>query len=109
MVGQNRIYAPYMTVHSVISLPKIPYTHRIYMFLANPTRDTSVYALGCAVRDDALLDSRLEEAQPFAGDPERSSVLLVLYPASFSAGGLFASSVSCILHTCNEWEEGKNV
>ena len=25
-----------MTVHSVVSLPKIPYTHRIYMVLANP-------------------------------------------------------------------------
>ena len=36
-VGQNRIYAPYMTEYSVISLPKIPYTHRIYMVLANPT------------------------------------------------------------------------
>ena len=36
-VGQNRIYTPYMTVYSVISLPKIPYIHRIYMVLANPT------------------------------------------------------------------------
>jgi hypothetical protein len=36
-VGQNRIYTPYMTVYMVISLPKIPYTHRIYMVLANPT------------------------------------------------------------------------
>jgi len=35
-VGQNRIYAPYMTVYLVISLPTIPYTHRIYMILANP-------------------------------------------------------------------------
>jgi hypothetical protein len=35
-VGQNRIYTPYMTVHMVNSLPKIPYTHRIYMVLANP-------------------------------------------------------------------------
>jgi hypothetical protein len=32
-VGQNRIYTPYMTVYSMISLPKI---HRIYMVLANP-------------------------------------------------------------------------
>jgi hypothetical protein len=30
------IYKPYMTVYSVISLPKIPYKHRIYMVLANP-------------------------------------------------------------------------
>jgi len=36
-VGQNRIYAPYMTVYTVISLPKIPYIHRVYMVLANPT------------------------------------------------------------------------
>jgi hypothetical protein len=34
--GQNRIYTPYMTVYMVISLPKIPNTHRIYMVLANP-------------------------------------------------------------------------
>jgi hypothetical protein len=36
-VGQNRIFTPYMTVYMVISLPKILYTHRIYMVLANPT------------------------------------------------------------------------
>jgi len=35
-VGQNRIYALYMTVYMVISLPNIPYTHRIYVVLANP-------------------------------------------------------------------------
>jgi len=34
-VGQNRIYTPYMTVYLVVSLPKIPYLHRIYMVLAN--------------------------------------------------------------------------
>ena len=28
-VGQNPIYTPYMTVYLVISLPKIPYAHRI--------------------------------------------------------------------------------
>jgi len=36
-VGQNRVYTPYMTVYLVISLLKIPYMHRIYMVLANPT------------------------------------------------------------------------
>jgi hypothetical protein len=36
-VGQNRIYTPYMTVYLVNSLPKIPYIHRIYMVLANPS------------------------------------------------------------------------
>ena len=35
-VDQNRIYAPYMTVYVVISLPKMPYVRRIYMVLANP-------------------------------------------------------------------------
>jgi len=30
-VGQNRISAPYMTVYMVISLPKIPYVHCIYL------------------------------------------------------------------------------
>jgi hypothetical protein len=35
-VGQDRIYTPYMTVYLVISLPKIPYIHRIYVVLANP-------------------------------------------------------------------------
>ena len=36
-VGQNRIYTPYMTVYFLIFLPRIPYIHRIYMVLANPT------------------------------------------------------------------------
>jgi hypothetical protein len=36
-VGQNRIYTPHITVHLAIFLPKIPYKHRIYMVLANPT------------------------------------------------------------------------
>ena len=31
-VGQNRIHTPYMTVYLVISLPKIPYIHRIYIY-----------------------------------------------------------------------------
>ena len=33
-VGQNRMYTPYMTVHLVISLPKILYIHRICIGLA---------------------------------------------------------------------------
>jgi len=36
-VGQNRIFAPYMTVYLVKSLPKMLYVHRMYMVLANPT------------------------------------------------------------------------
>jgi len=38
-VGQNRIYTLYMTVYLVISLPKMPYTHRTYMVLANLNHD----------------------------------------------------------------------
>jgi hypothetical protein len=30
------VYTPYMTVYLMISLPKGPYIHRIYMVLANP-------------------------------------------------------------------------
>jgi len=29
--------APYMSVYLVISQPKIPYIHRVYMVLANPS------------------------------------------------------------------------
>jgi hypothetical protein len=36
-VGHNRIYTPYMPVCLVIFLPIIPYIHRMYMVLANPT------------------------------------------------------------------------
>jgi len=32
-VGQNRINTPYMVVYLVISLPKIPYIHRIYIHI----------------------------------------------------------------------------
>ena len=38
-VGQNHIYTPDMTVYLVISLPKIPFIHRIYMVLANPEHE----------------------------------------------------------------------
>jgi len=34
-IGQNRIRTPYITVYLVISLPKRPCIHRIYMVLAN--------------------------------------------------------------------------
>jgi len=32
-VGQKRVYTPYMTVCMVISLLKIPYVHRIYIYI----------------------------------------------------------------------------
>jgi len=35
-VGQNHVYTLYMTIYLVMSLPKVPYTHRTYMVLANP-------------------------------------------------------------------------
>jgi len=35
-VGQNRTYAPYMTIYLVIFQPKLPYIHCIYMVLGNP-------------------------------------------------------------------------
>jgi len=35
-VGQNRIY---VTVYLVVSLPKLPYIHHIYMLLANPSAE----------------------------------------------------------------------
>jgi len=36
-VGLARtVYAPYMTLYLVVSLPKIPYIHCIYLVLANP-------------------------------------------------------------------------
>jgi len=34
-----------MTVCMVISLPEIPYIHRIYMVLANPRHNTSMFSL----------------------------------------------------------------
>jgi hypothetical protein len=34
-VGQSRVYRPSVTVYLVISLPKLPYVHHIYMVLAN--------------------------------------------------------------------------
>ena len=40
-VGLSCICAPYLTLYSVISLPKIPYVHRIYMVLANPAHPVS--------------------------------------------------------------------
>jgi len=45
-VGQNRMYALYMTVCLMISLPKTPYIHRKHMVLANPTKALS----GCSAQ-----------------------------------------------------------
>jgi hypothetical protein len=53
-VGQNRIYTPYMTVYLVIPLPKIPYMHRIYMVLANPTYTLSKRGTFRRVRHSTL-------------------------------------------------------
>ena len=68
-VGQNRIYTPYMTVFLVISLPKIPYIHRINMVLANPnyymalahrqTGNEQDGNAGCTTYVRVILNSRL--------------------------------------------------
>jgi hypothetical protein len=44
-VGQNRIYTPYMTVHLVISLSKVPCIHHIFMVLDNPRNNACSEAL----------------------------------------------------------------
>ena len=57
-VGQNRILTPYVTVHLVISLPKIPYIHRIYMVLANPTNMLwSISCVSVEVRCEGVIDT----------------------------------------------------
>ena len=43
-IGQNRIYTYIYTVYLVISKPRIPYVHRIYMVQANPNYYTRVHA-----------------------------------------------------------------
>ena len=42
-VCQNRIYTHIYTVYLVISKPKIPYVHRIYMVLANSSHIRWIY------------------------------------------------------------------
>jgi len=53
-VGQNCIYTPGMTVYLVISLPKIPYTHCIYMVLANPVYEVLGQRMHCQSSVEAL-------------------------------------------------------
>ena len=48
-VGQNRIYTLYMALHSMQSLQTIPYIHRIYMVLANPTHEHCASSSKCNV------------------------------------------------------------
>jgi hypothetical protein len=45
----GRINTPFMTVYLVSFLPKVPYIHRTYMALANPTDEESVRGRGSAV------------------------------------------------------------
>jgi hypothetical protein len=44
-VGQNCIFAPYMTASLVIFLPKIPYIHHIYIYMVldNPTHEFATH------------------------------------------------------------------
>ena len=45
-VSQNRVYTPYMAVYLAISLPHIPYMHRLCMVLVNSTHDSCVSIYG---------------------------------------------------------------
>jgi len=36
-IGHIHIYTTYKSVDLVISLPRIPYMHRVYMVLTNPS------------------------------------------------------------------------
>jgi len=40
--GQNRVFAPYLTVYLVISLPILRRIHCLYLVLANPTTSACV-------------------------------------------------------------------
>ena len=76
-VGQNRIYTPYMTVCLMISLPKIPCIHRIYMVLANPMY--TVYRCLC-------LDIKLRNYLMYNGymDTPKSYLVYTVYPPRIS-------------------------
>ena len=54
IVGQDCKQAPYITVYLVVSLPKTPYMHRVYMVLANPR-----HALASAHRHLALTNGHV--------------------------------------------------
>ena len=63
-VGQNRTNTPYMTVYLVISLPKIPYIHRVYMVLANPMYVCAcVYVCVCVYACAAELECTNRETE----------------------------------------------
>jgi len=61
-VGQNRTCTYIYTVCLVISKPKIPYVHRIYLVLANPT-----YVHMCITTTNTDLASVLHITHSFAG------------------------------------------
>jgi hypothetical protein len=67
-VGQNRIYTYIYTLYLVISKPKLPYVHRIYMVLANPMH---VFARCGAERflhcGNCLVAVRVVDVRGFAG------------------------------------------
>jgi hypothetical protein len=56
-VGQDRIYAPYMTVYLVISLPKMPYIHRVDMVLANPNDEYQGHYIISVIKSAPCLGS----------------------------------------------------
>jgi hypothetical protein len=76
-VGQNCIYTPYLTVYLVISLPTIPYIHRIYMVLANPNH----VALWLKVTGKGTAESRPRRTGRFALRERRHTGLFDAFSA----------------------------
>ena len=104
-VGQNHIYTPYMTVHLVKSLPKIPYIHRIYMVLANPThivwiwRTQHIAPMGScsAYSPYAILWGDLQRvSQPATIKPRQS----IRCPDLLER--IYLTTVHCSLHLCTQ-------
>ena len=65
-VGQNCIYTPYMTVYLVITLPKIPYIHRIYIWF----RPTLQMRKGVTIKGSCRLEGDNGEGKAAAGRPQ---------------------------------------
>jgi len=59
-VGQNRLYAPYMTVYLVISLPKIPYIHRLFIYTPSAHIYIYIYIFGSGQPCSEVIQSIFE-------------------------------------------------
>jgi hypothetical protein len=101
-VGHNRIYTPYMTVYLVISLPKLPYIHRIYMVLANPS-----YLTG-----NAAWNSWAHEVQPVLA-VRKNDTKAVIYRSRFFCifPWIFICPCWCsyfhLMHVCFKFKKHK--